>query len=88
MSQDQIERARQVGVLDYVQRHEPDNLKRVGTEYRLRDHDSLSVSEKEYFWHSQGIGGKTALDFLTGVRGCGFVDEREPLLLYQRNDAR
>jgi len=74
VNKDQIERARQVSALDYVLRHEHDNVKRVGMQYRLRDHDSLSVSEKGWFWHSQDIGGKTALDFLIDVRGYSLVD--------------
>ena len=74
VSKAQIERARQIGVLDYILCYEHDNVKRVGTQYRLRDHDSLSVSDEGWFWHSQGIGGQTALDFLVCVRGYGFVD--------------
>ena len=74
VSKDQLERARQIPVLDYVLRYEPDNAKRVGNEYRLRDHDSLSVGTKGWYWHSQGIGGKSALDYLTTVRGYGLVD--------------
>jgi len=74
VSKDQLERARQIPVLDYVLRYEPDNAKRVGHEYRLRDHDSLSVGTKGWYWHSQGIGGKSALDYLTAVRGYGLVD--------------
>ena len=74
VNKSQVERARLVSVLEYILRYEHDNAKRVGTQYRLRDHDSLSVSEEGWFWHSQGIGGQTALDFLTSVRGYGFVD--------------
>ena len=74
VSRDQLERARQIAVLDYVLRYERDNLKRVGSEYRLRDHESLAVGEKGFYWHSREIGGKTALDFLVNVRGYGLVD--------------
>ena len=74
VTQDQIERARRIPVLEYLRRYEPNNLKRVGKEYRLHDHPSLSVGEKGFFWHSVGIGSKNALDFLTAVRGYGFVD--------------
>jgi hypothetical protein len=40
----------------------------------LKDHESLAVSEKGFYWHSHNIGGKTALDFLTDIRGYGLVD--------------
>ena len=76
-------RAREVAVLDYVMQHESNNIKRVGSTYRLRDHDSLAVSDKGFFWHSRGIGGVTALDFLMKVRKydfvsavCHLIDER------------
>lgn len=74
VSKSQIERARQISVLDYILRYEHDNIKRVGSEYRLRDHRSLSVGEKGWYWHSNDSGGKSALDFLTGVRGYRLVD--------------
>jgi len=74
VSKDQIERARRISALDYVLRYEQDNIKRVGNEYRLRDHESLSVGNRGFYWHSQGVGGKKALDYLTGVCGYAFVD--------------
>jgi hypothetical protein len=58
---DQIERARQINVLDYILTHEANNIKRVGNAYRLKDHKSLAISDKGFYWHSHGIGGKTAL---------------------------
>jgi len=74
VSKSQIERARQISVLDYILQYEHDNIKRVGSEYRLLNHKSLSVGEKGWYWHSNGSGGKSALDFLTNVRGYGLVD--------------
>ena len=74
VTKDQLERARQISVLEYVLRYESKNLKRVGGEYRLRDHESLAVGEKGWYWHSRDIGGKTALDFLVDVRSYSLVD--------------
>jgi hypothetical protein len=74
LTKEQIERARQVDVLDYILTHEPGNIKRVGSEYRLKDHNSLAVASGKWYWHSQGIGGKTALSYLTEVRGYGFTE--------------
>jgi hypothetical protein len=74
VTKEQLERARQCSVLDYVLSHESDNVKRVGNGYRLKDHESVAVSEKGFYWHSHGIGGKTALDFLTDVRGYGLIE--------------
>jgi len=74
VSSTQLERARQIPALDYILRYESDNIKRVGNEYRLRDHESLAVSSKGWYWHSKGVGSKTALDFLIDVRGYKLVD--------------
>jgi hypothetical protein len=72
VSKEQIEAARKVGVLEYLQRYESGNIKRDGREYRLKDHDSLTVSNGYFHWHSQNVGGRTALDFLVKVRGYDF----------------
>jgi hypothetical protein len=74
VTKEQIERARQVNILDYILSYEPGNVKRVGNGYRLKDHESLAVSSGKWYWHSHGIGGRTALDYLTDVRGYGFVE--------------
>jgi hypothetical protein len=69
-----MERARQVDVLDYVLRYEHDSVKRVGSAYRRRDHPSIEIKEGKWRWYSQGLYGKTALDYLTDVRGYGLVE--------------
>ena len=74
VTKDQIQRAREVDVLDYVLLYEKDNVRRVGSSHRLKDHPSLSIEKGEWYWHSREIGGKTALDYLTDVRGYGLVD--------------
>ena len=62
-------------LLTYLQRYEPDNLAHVsGGEYRLRDHDSLRISNGKWRWWSQGIGGFGVLDYLVKVRGYPFPD--------------
>jgi hypothetical protein len=74
VTKDQIERAREIDVLDYVLRYEHDNVKRVGSAYRMRDHPSIEVKSGKWRWYSQGLYGKTALDYLTDVRGYSLVD--------------
>jgi len=85
VTQSQIKQARQVDVLDYIFAYEPDNVKRVGNEYRLKDHESLAVNEKGFYWHSQGFGSVTALDYLVKVRGVKFADAVETLCAYLNN---
>ena len=74
VTKDQIERARQYDVLDYVLRYESDNVKRVGSGYRTRDHPSLEIKSGRWRWYSRGLTGRTALDYLTDVRGYGLVE--------------
>jgi hypothetical protein len=74
VSQEQIGRAKEIGIEDYILLHEPDNVKRVGHAYYLKDHDSLEISNGLWNWHSQGVGGKNVIDYLIFVRGYSFVD--------------
>jgi len=74
VTREQIERAKQVNILDYVLKHEPDNVKRIGNAYYLKDHDSFTISNGLWIWRSQDIGGKNVIDYLIKVRGYSFVD--------------
>jgi hypothetical protein len=73
VSRERIENARRVDLLSWLLANEPDNLTRKNGEYRLRDHDSLTLSNGRWFWHSRGFGGVSALDFLVKVRGVDFM---------------
>lgn len=71
ISPEVIEQARQIDLLTYLRRFEPDNVEEVkGTRnvYRTVDHDSLKMSNGKWFWWSQGFGGYNALDYLIKVR--------------------
>lgn len=46
----------------------------------LKSHDSLKLSNGKWMWHSRGIGGKTALDFLIKVRGFSFIEAVQILI--------
>ncbi|MDL2232144.1 toprim domain-containing protein [Ruminococcaceae bacterium OttesenSCG-928-L11] len=75
VSKEQITHAKSIPILDYILAHEPDNVRRVGGEYRLKDH-SITMSHGKWHWQSQGIGGAsaTALNYLISVRGYSFAD--------------
>ena len=77
-----VEQARQIDLLTYLRRMEPDNVEQVkGTRnvYRTVDHNSLKISNGKWFWWSQGFGGYTALDYLIKVRNYSFMDAVEIL---------
>ena len=72
---EQIEKARAVNLLDYLQRYEPSNLTSSAPgEYKLKDHDSLKISNGKFHWFSRGIGGTNAIDYLVKVRGVEFKE--------------
>ena len=75
LSEAQIQKAREVGLLDYLQTHEPHSIRRCGKdEYCLTEHDSFKMSANgKFYWFSKGLGGHNALDFLIRVRGIDFV---------------
>jgi hypothetical protein len=74
VSKDQLQRARQVDVLDYVLRCEANNMKRIGNGYRMIDHPSIEIKQGGWRWYSRGLHGRTALDYLTDVRGYRLAD--------------
>lgn len=72
---EQIERAKQMDLLTYLQYYEPYELVRFsGNVYTTRTHDSLKISNGKWCWWSRGIGGRSALDYLIKVRGMSFPD--------------
>lgn len=61
--------------MSFLLRHQPEQFKRVGrTEYAHCGHDSLKVSSNgKWNWHSRGVGGTTAVQYLIKVEGYDFV---------------
>ena len=86
-TKEQIQQARQVDLLTYLQRHDPGELVHVsGGTYCTKSHDSLKISNGKWCWWSRNIGGSTALDYLVKVRGyklpeaVGMILGEQPLL--------
>jgi len=72
---EQIERAKQMDLLTYLQYYEPQELVRFsGNVYTTRTHDSLKISNGKWYWWSRNIGGRSALDYLIKVRGMSFPE--------------
>jgi len=74
VSKAEIERARELDLLTYMQSFEPHELVRLSSAvYSLRSHDSLKISNGKWYQWSTGIGGISALDYLVKVKGMDFV---------------
>jgi len=73
--------AKKMDLLSYLQNYEPQELVRFsGNVYCTRTHDSLKISNGKWCWHSRGIGGRSALDYLIKVRGMKFTDAVEQIM--------
>ena len=59
-----IQQAKQLDLLTYLQIYEPDQLVKVsGDTYCTKEHDFLKISNGKWHWFSRQIGGRTALDY-------------------------
>lgn len=77
----QIAAAREMDLLTYLRRFEPQELVHIGGDtYATRTHDSLKISNGKWCWWSRNIGGTTALDYLTTVEGVSFLDAVQRVL--------
>ena len=81
LSKDQIAAAREMDLLTYLRRFEPEELVHIGGDtYATRTHDSLKISNGKWCWWSHNIGGTNALDYLTKVEGIPFLDAVQRIL--------
>ena len=83
VTSEQIEKAKQMDLLTYLQSYEPNNLKKISHDtWCTKEHDSLKISNGKWHWFSRHIGGKTALDYLIKVKGVSFVQAVEIITGY------
>ena len=81
LSKEQIAAAREMDLLTYLRRFEPEELVHIGGDtYATRTHDSLKISNGKWCWWSRGIGGTNALVYLTTVEGVSFLDAVQRIL--------
>lgn len=73
--------AKKMDLLTFLRNYEPQELVHVsGNTYCTREHDSLRISNGKWCWFSQGIGGRSALDYLIKVKGYSFIQAVETIL--------
>lgn len=73
LSDEAIERARQLDLLAYLQMQQPWELVPIGlNRYHMRTHDSLKIDHGKWYWWARGVGGRSALDYLVTVEGWEF----------------
>lgn len=73
--------AKKMDLFTYLQNYEPQELVHFsGNVYCTRTHDSLKISNGKWCWHSRGIGGRSALDYLIKVNGISFTAAVEQIM--------
>lgn len=77
-SEEQVEAARQMTAMEYLQKYQPYRLKKSSArnEWELTDHDSFKINgiTSKWHWKSRDIGGICALNFLIKVDGMEFKE--------------
>ena len=75
VEKEELEKARQVDLLTYMEQREPDNLVKLSPHvHRLVEHDSVILSHGLWQQKSTGIGGRSALDYLVKIRGLSLPE--------------
>ena len=77
-SEEQIKQANSMNLVSYLQSNGYQLIPE-GRQFKLAEHDSLYIRDNQWYWFSQGKGGKT-LDFLTQYEGKSFVDAMRELV--------
>lgn len=73
-----VQEVKKMDLLTYLKNYEPYELVHFsGNTYTTKTHDSLKISNGKWIWWSQGIGGRSALDYLIKVRGYLFLEAVE-----------
>lgn len=81
ISKEDIRRAREMDLLTYLTYYDPGNLKHVsGNVFSTVEHDSLIINNGKWCWFSQGIGGRSALDYLIKVKNIPFREAVERII--------
>ena len=71
----ELQSVRAVDLLSFLKQNEPQELVHIASNtYCTRTHDSLKISNGMWYWFSQGIGGRSALDYLIKVKEMSFPD--------------
>ena len=74
VTKEQIEQARKLDLLSYLETYQPDELVKIsGNVYSMKSHDSLKMSNGRWFRWAQGVGGVSALDYFVKVENMDFV---------------
>ena len=71
-----VEQARNADMITFLEKYNGFTFANRGGEYRCKQHPSLAVKpdRHSWYWHSKGIGGYGAVDFLVKINNMLFRD--------------
>lgn len=69
-----LDNARSIDLITFLERFKGFHFRPTNGEYRCTEHTSLAIKNDRlsWYWHSKGIGGYGALDFLMKIEGYDF----------------
>ena len=79
-----VEQARDADIVTFFEQRRGFTFDHRGGEYRCRQHPSLAVKNDRlsWYWHSHGIGGHGALDYLMKAENMPFREAVDAVLSY------
>ena len=74
-----VEQARNADIIAFLEKYHGFTFKPMGGGYRCKEHASLAVKSDRlsFYWHSRGVGGFGALDYLVKAENMAFREAVE-----------
>lgn len=81
-SDEEIQQAKNISMIDFLGREYGYTFLRVGNYYKGREHDSLMIKsdERTWYWNSQNLSGRNVFDWLTSVENYTFTECLEKII--------
>ena len=69
-----LDNARSIDLIAFLESYKGFRFRHIGGDYRCAEHTSLAIKSDRlsWYWHSKGIGGYGAIDFLMKIEGYDF----------------
>ena len=81
-SSEEIERARNIDIMEFLSRNYGFEFQKAGKDYRCKQHDSLNIFSDRHGWkwYSKDIGGSNAIDFMMRIERKSFTESVKEIL--------
>ena len=81
-SSEEIEKARNTDIMDFLSRNYGFEFQKVGKDYRCKQHDSLNIFSDRHGWkwYSKDVGGANVIDFMMRIERKSFTESISDIL--------